>query len=251
MFAAKSNFYTIPTAVVVGFGNNVYFPNNTNENINTTATTNLITWKATTGFTVEYWIYVVAYTATINPGPGNHDTGGSNYWSFGPVTSGAIEFYYWAPGQNTVTTNTGVISLNTWTNIAAVFTTTGTTTTASIYVNGVQTNIKLNAGSYASTQTITNGVISTGTPFSMGKYNVVWNCYIDNLRVSNVNRYSGSSYTLATTGFTWDSNTQMLFVPSDPVGNTTINFTNSSNTNTTFTNTSNLVTIVNTHANHS
>lgn len=250
MFAAKGGFnYLAPAAG--GFGNNLYFPNNASEFLSKAGTTNLVTWKATTGFTIEYWVYMTAWPGTINPGPGNQDGSGTNYWSFGPGATGQLEFYFWAPGQSFFSTNTSVMNLNTWYNIAAVFTTTGTTTTASLYINGIRQNIQLNkAGSYLSTQTTTAGSVSAGTVFGMGKYGTAkWAGYIDNLRVSNVNRYSGASYTLATGPFTSDASTQLLITPTGTVGSTTIAYQSTAG-NGNMTNASNLVTIVNTHANH-
>jgi hypothetical protein len=233
------------------FGNNLLFPGTTGSFLSTPATTNLITWKATTGYTIEYWVYLTTYFSSINGGPGNHDNAGTNYSSFGVVTGGQIEFYYWAPGQSYFNTATGAVPLSTWTNIAAVFTTTGSSTTGSIYVNGVRQNIQVNkAGSFAATQTVTNGTVSTGTVFGMGSYTGTFTGYWNNLRVSNVNRYSGASYTLATQSFTYDSNTQMILVPNGTVSSSVISFTNSGNTSTTMTNFTSYVTITATRANH-
>lgn len=247
MFAARSQFF----AQSGGFGNNLLFPNNANQFLSVGSTTNLITWRATTGFTIEYWFYFTSWPATINPGPGNQDGGATNYWSFGPVTSGQVEFYFWSPGQTVWNTNTGVVSLNAWNNISAVFTTVSGTTTGSIYVNGTRQQTQLNrTGAFTDTRTTAAGVVSTGTPFGMGKYGTPrWNGYIDNLRVSNTNRYSGASYTLATENFTADSNTQLLIVPTGSVGSTTIAYQNSG-VGGNMTNTGSLVTISDARKNH-
>ena len=211
MFAARQQF-NYQTPATGGFGNNMFFPSNASQFLSKAATTNLITWKATTGFTIEYWGYWTSFGVSINGGPGNQDGSGTNYWSFGPYTGGVLEFYYWGSGTSYLSTAASVVPLNTWTNIAAVFTTTFTSTTANLYVNGVRQDIRVNnAGSYAQQQTVTNGVISTGTVFGLGKYGASQiNGYINSLRVSNINRYSGASYTLATGAFTSDSNTQLL-----------------------------------------
>lgn len=250
MFASRGGFLYVAPAAGGGFGNNAYFPNTSGQYLSVNSTANLITWKATTGYTIEYWIYMTAYPGTINPGPGNQDTSGTNYWSFGPAASGKLEFYYWGSGQQYFTTNTGVLSLNTWYNVAAVFTTTGSSTTASLYVNGVRQNIQWNnTGTYEQTKTVTNGVISTGTPFRMGSYGANrWTAYVDNLRVSNVNRYSGASYSLATEPFTVDANTQLYLIMNGTNGQTT--FTDSSTFARAVTNNGNYVTISNLHPNH-
>lgn len=250
MFAARSQFWAQPTAAPGAFGNNLYFPNNTSQLLSKAGTTGLVTWNATTGFTIEYWCYMTAWPGSINPGPGNHDGAGTNYWSFGP-RGGQVEFYYWDAGQQFFTTAPNTLSLNTWHNIAFVATTSGTTATVSIYVDGVRKQIQWNkTGTYTDTKSVTNGIVSAGTVFAMGRYGSQrWNGWIDNLRVSNTNRYSGASYTVATAPFTYDSNTQLLIEPTGSVGSTTIPFQSVSG-NGNMTNASNIVTIVNTHANH-
>lgn len=249
MFAARQQFnYQPPSGA--SWGNNLFFPANASQFISKAGTTNLVTWKATTGYTIEYWGYWTAFSATINGGPGNQDGAGTNYWSFGPITSGRLEFYYWAPGQTYISTNTGAVPLNTWTNIAAVFTTSGSSTVVSLYVNGVRQNVQLNNnGTYISSQTVTNGAVSAGTVFGLGKYggNLITG-YVNSLRVSNINRYSGASYTLDTGPFTSDSNTQILIEPTGAAG-TTIPYQSTAG-NGNMTNASNLVTVTTTRANH-
>jgi hypothetical protein len=252
MFAARGGFQyvSIPTTT---FGNSALWSSssNTNFRLSTTSTTDLITWKATSGFTIEYWVYPTAWPGTINPGPGNHDAGATNYWSFGPASTGILEFYYWAPGQVKVSTANTALSLNTWQNVCMVATTSGSNTTISMYVNGVRQQIQVGSGSFADTQTVANGVVATATPFRMGAYGSLRyiNLYLDNLRVSNINRYSGASYTLATGPFTSDANTQLLMICDGTNGSTT--FTDSSGFARTITNNLNLVTISNARANHS
>ena len=248
MFAARGGFYSQPTGG--DWGNNLLFPATAGQFISKAGTTDLVTWKATTGYTIEYWGYWTAFSSSINGGPGNQDGSSTNYWSFGPVTSGRLEFYYWAPGGTYVNTAVGAISLNTWTNIAAVFTTTGTTTTISLYVNGVRQDTQLNyAGGFSSTQVVTNGAVNAGTVFGMGKYSLNYiTGYVNSLRASNINRYSGASYSLGTGPFTSDSNTQLLITPTDTAG-TTISYQSTAG-NGTMTNASNLVTVTTTRANH-
>lgn len=249
MFAAARGPFWFQSAAG-GFGNSAYFPNSAGQYLSCTSATNLITWKATSGFTIEYWIRPTAWPGTINPGPGNQDTGGTNYWSFGPGTSGVLEFYFWGPGTNNVRTNSSALTLNAWNAVCMVATTTGSTTTMTFYVNGSRVQVSLNGGAFGNTATITNGAVATGTPFRMGTYGANrWTAYMDNLRVSNVNRYSGASYTLATSPFTSDANTQLYLICDGTNGSTT--FTDSSSFARTITNNSNLVTVSNTYANHS
>ena len=246
MFAPRGGFYAQPLST---FGNNMLLPGNASQFVSKAGTTNLVTWKATTGFTIEYWGYWTTFFGSINGGPGNQDGGGTNYWSFGPITGGMLEFYFWSPGQTYFNTATGAVSLNTWTNICAVFTTSGTTTTASIYINGVRQNIQISkAGAFASTQTTTAGAVNSGTVFGMGKYGTAMNGYINNLRASNINRYSGASYTLATESFVSDSNTQILIQPTGAAG-TTIPYQSTAGDGN-MTNATNLATVTTTRANH-
>jgi hypothetical protein len=251
MFAARQQF----NFQSAGFGNNLFFPDNPNQFLSRSGTTNLITWKATSGYTIEYWGYFTSFGASINGGPGNQDGLGTNYWSFGPVTGGLLEFYFWSPGTTFVTTAASAVPLNTWVNLCAVFTTSGSTTTISLYVNGVRQQVRIGnssgAGTFADTQTTTAGVVATGTVFGMGRYaGNTLRGFIDNFRVSNINRYSGASYTLATGPFVFGANTQLLIVPTGASGSTTIPFQSVSG-NGTMTNASNLVTITDARANHS
>jgi len=252
MFAARQQFnYQEPAGAF--WGNNVLFPANANQFISKSGTTNLVTWKSATGYTIEYWGYWSAFPNSINAGPGNQDGGGTNYWSFGACTGGQLEFYYWGPGTTFITTATGAIPLNTWTNIAAVFTTSGSSTVVTLYVNGIRQQVQLGrTGAYTDNKTVTNGSVSAGTVFGLGKYgaNLIGGnqpCYINNLRASNISRYSGASYPLATASFISDAYTQILINPTGSPG-TTIPYTGAVSGN--MTNASNIVTVTATRANH-
>jgi hypothetical protein len=222
------------------FGNNLLFPNTAGQFLSIGAPTGLIDWRATTGFTCEYWFYYTGIGgATINGGPGNQNGSDTNYWSFGPMIDGSVQLYYWSPGQTFVATAPSLVTTNAWNNIALVCTTAGSTTTISIYVNGTR----------QTTTTTTAGVTSTGTVFGLGRYTSnILTGFMNNLRVSNINRYSGASYTLATTAFTTDANTQLLIQPTESTG-TTITYQNSG-AGGTMTNASSLVTATTTRANH-
>ena len=252
MFAARQGFFSV---AAVGFGNSSFWSTTVDSNrwLSVPSATNLITWKATTGFTIEYWIYTTnQWPGSINPGPGNQDTGGTNYWSFGPGNNGQLEFYYWNPGTSWITTATNAMNLDTWYNVCMVATTSGSDTTVSLYINGIRQQVQTGTGdgNFSSSKTVSGGIISTGTPFRMGRYSgQSWRGYADNLRVSNTARYSGASYTVATSPFTSDAQTQLLMIMDGPDGSTT--FTDSSSFARTVTNNTNLVTISNARANHS
>ena len=166
-----------------------------------------------TGYTMEYR---VRYTSLTNgSGPlwiGNFTPG------FPPrlsrlfvTTDGRIECGYGA----SIRTNTGVINTNAWYAIAVVFTTTGGNTTISIYVNGNRVTIQKNGtGTYANTQTFSSSLFSynTSVPLSFMPENQTptQTAYFDEFRISTINRYSGASYTLASSPFTPDNDTEML-----------------------------------------
>lgn len=257
MFAARGGFlYQEATVPVTTFGNSAFWSNSTSNNstfLSTTSTTNLINWKNTSGFTIEYWCYVPAFggTGTINPGPGNHNNGTTNYWSFGPGPNNELQFYYWGSGQQFIRTLPNSLATNAWHNLCMVATTSGSSATVTLYIDGVRTPCQLNTSSYADSQTVVNGLISTSTAFVMGGYgSAYWkNLYMDNLRVSNINRYSGASYTLATGPFTSDADTQLLLICDGTDGSTS--FTDSSSFTRTITNNSNLVTVSDAKTNHS
>ena len=252
MFAARGGFLYQAAAPAGGFGNNAYFPNTANQYLSVNSTTNLINWKSTAGYTIEYWIYMTAYPGTINPGPGNQDTSGTNYWSFGPADNGRLEFYMWVPGTNYVRTANSALALNTWHNVCAVCTSTSPTNTImTFYIDGVRQQVQYNTGSFGDTVTLTHNLqSSTGTPFRMGQYGGNrWTAFVDNLRVSTTARYSGASYTLATSPFTVDAQTELYLIMDGTNGQTT--FTDSSTFNKAVTNNSNIVTISNLHPNHS
>jgi hypothetical protein len=223
------------------FGNNALFPNTAGQFLSVAGTTSLVDWKATSGFTCEYWFYYTSLPPQLNGGPGNQNGTNTNYWSFGPINTGAVEFYYFSGVENYLRTAASSVTTNAWNNIALVCTTVGGVSTIKIYVNG----------SLGTTLTTAAGVVSAATVFGMGQYSnggARIAGYINNLRVSNIARYSGASYTLATTSFTTDANTQLLIQPTESTG-TVITYQNSG-AGGTMTNASNLVTATTTRADH-
>lgn len=255
MFAARGGFLAQPVAAAGGFGNSAYWSGSSTSAywMGTTNAATLINWKATTGYTIEYWFYAAgSLPASINPGPGLQDTTGTNYWTFGPISTGAVEMYFWTPGQSTIRTAAGAVLTNAWNNICMVCTsTTESNTIVQIYVNGIRQNIQLNGGAFNGQQTATNPLQSDGaTPFRWGVYggSIFTNFYMNNLRVSNTNRYSGASYSLATQPFVSDASTQLLVTCDGPNGSTV--YTDGSSFNRTITNNAGSIVISNTHANH-
>jgi hypothetical protein len=258
MFASRIGFFgpINPT-----FGNSSLYttPTSANRYLTITPQTGLVDIKNSNGFTVEYWIYPTNFDTagggTTNPGPGNKNGIGATFWSFGPANDGVsqvnrLTLYYFDfvnSAARTISTNNNALVVNTWQNISVVTTTASGNTTFSLYINGIRQQIALsNVGTYGNTVTIDSTTISSNTsfPFLIGKdVGPRLIGYVDEIRVSNINRYSGSSYTVANQPFTDDANTQLLIHCDGTSGSTS--FTDSSSFNYTITNNSNLVTISN------
>jgi hypothetical protein len=155
-------------------------------------------------FTCEYWVYNVTNRGT---GGGSdwsrhlgmmEPTGSSNYWSFGTNSIGKATFY-WYSGTTNALTGTTTIPLKTWTHIAVTFT--KLSNTLNIYVNGVLD---------ASVVVSNTPQFSTSVPLTLGRYSgAVTNCHVDEVRLSNIVRYTGT-FTPSTTVFVADDNTNLL-----------------------------------------
>lgn len=234
MFAARGGFeyYNPPSSA-----SSALLTQASNNLLTTPYNATLATWKTATGFTVEYWAYIptdatLSYLASpqsdVPAGPGLW-SGASNYWSFGFSPTLQVQFYYWGTGKFSIGTAANAVTTGTWNNICMVATTSGTTFTMKIFVNGVQQNIRANnTGSYASTYSNTNGAFGAITFGVAGQWSTGTNSpkiYMDELRISNTARYS-SDYTPATTEFTSDASTLLLVHFNGTNGQTT--FTDSS-----------------------
>jgi hypothetical protein len=160
----------------------------------------------TQSYTMEAWVYPRAWTgdpSTTNVNVmGNMGYDGWGYYNFGFSNSGKITFHYYYNNNTGLTavvqeaTASGV--LNQWQHIAM----THSAGTITLYVNGVA---KVSAA-------------VTGTPgynfgnvrgFQIGCYYYPFNGYMDEIRVSNTVRYTGT-FTPSTTQFTNDANTILL-----------------------------------------
>jgi len=277
MFASNLGFRS-SSSDVGPFGNNAFWNSvfNLNRSLvisqNTQTQTdwdNLIDITNPNGFTIEYWMYTTSFAPgnpnisnhTINPGPGaQNGLIGNNYWSFAPIIGGKLQFFVattLAVPDQRIETATNVIALNQWYNISCVCTTTSGTTTITLYIDGVRQQIGLyGSGSLANSYSFTTTTIRTPVNmFSMGEYGnrVILpdnslRGYTDELRVSNINRYSGASYTVATAPFVSDANTQLLIDMNGFNGSTT--FIDKSSVGWTVNNPSNLVVISNSRADH-
>lgn len=247
-FSAKGGFFSSVDIPVSGYGNSGYWSGVDNTYLKVDSPPfELVNWKANTGYTIEYWIRVNSAPNwaddVANPGPGFNNATSTNNWSFGPTGNLKIGLFYWTGSRNNIQSSANAIVLNTWHYVAASFTDQGSGNTwVQVYLDGnrvadavTSAPVYGNAGPYA---------------FNFGKYGAsrFWDCYVDNMRVSNTTRYTGNTMTIPTAPFTTDSNT-LLYITMDGANGSTV-FTDATG-GTTITNNANNVVISNTYANHS
>lgn len=130
-----------------------------------------------TSFTLEYWIYVNAFTQ--NPGGqsviiGNMSpTTDTNYWSFGPISNGTVMWYYFNGTPQTLTTTAALVT-GRWYHLAFV----NNANSLAIYIDGISRA----TGTISGTPQIATGF---GNSFIIGQsHNVAFNGYLDDLRIT-------------------------------------------------------------------
>ena len=159
-------------------------------------------------FTVELWLYLVAYPSLVGAGGGylpylfgqtSPTAINSTSWTFGVGGVAAMNkaaFFIGSAGGCSAAGGT-TIALNTWTHLAMVYTL--STKSVQIYVNGVAETLAVYNGTAASGNGTTAVVISTApavsvaTPLIIGQTNnVAMNCYVSNLRYTQQALYSAA-----------------------------------------------------------
>ncbi len=128
-------------------------------------------WKS--DYTIDAWIRAGSFDASPSNLIGNMAPASNvDYWSFGPVTSGGLNFYYYNGTGITVSSPTGLISVNTWHHIAM----THRAGTITLYVDGIEVASAAVSGTPQS---------SAGTQLTVGAYNSGYYAgHIDELRVT-------------------------------------------------------------------
>lgn len=134
--------------------------------------------------TFECWLYINSFTNISRNSPnhlpkmmGHMDQSGSTFWAFGPNTDQGMTLYYWSGANNWFHSTTNDLVTGVWYHMALIVTATG----AKVYVNGVE---------YLSSA-LTNTPTKGGTNFAIGAdFGQSMNAYIDEVRVSHVNRYT-------------------------------------------------------------
>ncbi|CAB5223731.1 Concanavalin A-like lectin/glucanases superfamily [uncultured Caudovirales phage] len=135
--------------------------------------------------TFECWVYINSLTnasrgSTGSAIPklfGHGDQAGNTYWAFGPNEAGGLTLYYWSGSNNFINSTLTNLTTGVWYHVALITNAAG----AKGYVNGVE---------YLST-TLSNTPTKGNTIFSIGsEFGQSMNAYIDEMRVSHVNRYT-------------------------------------------------------------
>ena len=112
--------------------------------------------------------------------------GGTDYLSFGPISTGALQLY-WFPGGSVAVTGNTIMSTSTWNHIAVSV----NAGAIGLFVNGV--NQTLTGTTTLSARSGTVNYLTVGQSGSLQYYG-----YIDDLRITQgVARYStGTNFTL-------------------------------------------------------
>ena len=185
-------------------------------------------------FTVEAWVYLNAYPALV--GTANYlpyligQTGPTTinqvYWTFGIGGTAAMnQVAIWGGSANNAScSGNTIIPLNTWTHIAASYTT--STKSYRLFVNGnIQTlttyNGTLASGNGTTNATMTGGfAVSGSVPLIVGQTNnIAMNCYVSSLRYIQGAVLYSASFTPSTaplTPTTTGTTALLLRVPLQP-----------------------------------
>jgi hypothetical protein len=141
-------------------------------------------WDLSNSRTFETWVYINSFTNISRNAPnhipklmGHMNQSGTIWWAFGPNTEGGLTLYYWRGGNDWTHSTTKDLVTGQWYHIALVINSSGV---AKGYVNGVE---------YLS-ETLTSPSAGN-TAFAIGaEFGQSMNAYIDEFRVSNLNRYT-------------------------------------------------------------
>jgi hypothetical protein len=174
---------------------------------------------ATSGYTLEHWIWYLSPTFTSASNPlsvGSFTPGFSLLWYLQVTGAGAVRFYWYAGSPVVtyfVTTTTGLVTAGGWNSVAMVISNSGSTSTIQLFLNGTIRNIRLNnVGTYTPSYAIPSSQLTPGATltYSPPANTDSQECYLDEVRVSDIARYT-ANYTPATSQFTPDNNTNLLW----------------------------------------
>ena len=151
-------------------------------------------------FTLEYYIYPLAFGGTVNSANYSNvigwgdPTSSSEAFDFGPNSSGVVVSYYYN-GSQIYQPSSASIKLREWSHLAIV----GNNGVMTMYVNGVNVGGYTVAGSPQAGNNFLIGAIAQGN----------FNGYLSMVRVSTVRRYT-IGFTPPTSPFIADANTVFL-----------------------------------------
>ena len=171
-------------------------------------------WDIGTNFTAECWVYPTDTSgdrAWISQWESD-----SNTWYFRGESGNKVNFVMWSGGSAVVnfTTGTSVITADAWNHVALV----KEGSDWEIFVDGTSEATLTDTDTDTFSGALAIGTVTRGTPQPMEGY-------MDEIRISNVARYT-SAFTPSTTAFTTDENTMLLLHCDGADGGTT--FTDSS-----------------------
>ncbi len=197
---------TYPGYTTAANGGSAYFDGSGDYLTAPYTTANFDWYTAGVDFTIEYWFFANSLTGTsyVDGGVtkstvvGNRSaTATTDYWSFGPNTSGTVTFYYYNGGP-VVVNSTSTITANTWNHVAMTKTSSGIT----IFVNGI-----------AQTTTAISGTpqSSASFPITVGQgNNTSYNGYVSDLRIVRGTAIYSGNFTPPTSPLTAVTNTKLL-----------------------------------------
>ena len=162
----------------------------------------------TGNFTVECWVNVKSFTGSTNVIISTYQDG-SNGWTIGIVNN---VFYGSVAGDSVEIYSSVTPPVNTWTHLAL----TRSSTTLSLFVNGVVAATQSN-----STNMSTASAVTIGTNVGGGGLNFTG--YISNLRVVKGTAVYTSNFTPSTTPLTPIANTSLLTCQSNRIVDASIN----------------------------
>jgi hypothetical protein len=166
-------------------GSSMYFPNTANSGGNLIHFTSSEFAVGTGNFTAEAWVYPTAFSAYNNV-CGTRNTSGNNATGYNLFIVGTGELCVYSDGFYAMSP-AGTITLNTWQHIA-------------VCRNGGTTRTFKNGTQVGTTTTFDKNL--TNTNLSVGSYNgdnsQPFCGYIDDLRITNIARYTTSSFTAPT-----------------------------------------------------
>jgi len=200
-FSGTSSYISIDSAAAswAATGNNT-----------TDGGTNGKLWFGTQGqFTVEWFVY---FNSTTNPFMLEFGAGG-------PAVGFNSTNVYWAHSQSSygLQWSFGTPSANTWYHFA--FTRqwpSGLNPTYEFFKNGVSLGTQTDSYNYQGT-TPTGGLTMPAFGTGLSGSMAYMNAYMQEIRISNINRYTSGNFTPTSTPFVNDSNTLLLIHGTSPI----------------------------------